>query len=72
MSCLASIYILTPNTAFSDKSAFEPGLLFFRDIHLIPNLTFYFLLRNPTTKMCVSTLDHFSVVLKTCEITVTN
>ena len=50
-----------PNFHFSEKSAFESGLLFLIDISLFSNRTFSLFSAEPLSRMCVSTIGSFTL-----------
>ena len=59
---LLNINLQIPNENFSEKSAFEPGLLFLSERGLFFELDFFLQFRpNPYTRMCVLTIGSFSL-----------
>ena len=53
-----------PNLNFSEKSAFESGLLILRESVFFSNLSFSLVWPNPYTRMCVSTMGTFELFRK--------
>ena len=71
MSYLLNINLQIPNTNFSEKSAFEPGLLFLREKGISFKFdSFPYFLPNPYTRMCVLTIGSFSLFGKKVKIIV--
>ena len=57
-------YYATDIYFFFAKSASESGLLFLRDTPFFRSLSFFHISLNPTTKMCVSTVGTFELLVK--------
>ena len=57
---LLNIDLQIPNKNFSEKSAFEPGLLFFQETFFFELVIFLHFSPNPYTRRCVSTIESLS------------
>ena len=58
---LLNINLQIPNKNFSEKSAFEPGLLFFQETPFFELVIFHCFSPNPYTRMCVLTIESLSL-----------
>ena len=61
ISYLLNINLQIPNSDFLEKSAFESGHLFLKDIRLFWACVFLCFLPSPHTRMCVFTIGSFSL-----------